>query len=65
VTPAQRLDLLRRMKRVGCALYTSELAQGAKVSKAEVVDALSELEGQGLVTPATWKLTDDGREAVA
>jgi hypothetical protein len=60
MTEAGRMDLIRRMGRVGCAMYASELGKTV-----EVDDALALLQARGLVVPATWKLTDLGRETAA
>jgi hypothetical protein len=60
--PGQRiLGVLRT--RLGAA-RTPELAQATGLTALEVLDALVELERNGLVTPTVWRITDDGVDHV-
>jgi predicted transcriptional regulator len=57
----QILGVLRT--RMGAA-RTAELAQATGLTELEVIDALYDLERDGLVTPTVWRITDDGVDHV-
>jgi DNA-binding Lrp family transcriptional regulator len=60
--PGQRiLAVLRTRLR---AARTAELARATGLTEFEVLDALYELERDGLVTPTVWRITDDGVDHV-
>jgi hypothetical protein len=60
--PAQRiLAVLRTRLR---AARTAELARATGLTDFEVLDALYDLERDGLVTPTVWRITDDGADHV-
>jgi hypothetical protein len=47
--------------RLGAA-RTVELARATGLTELEVLDALYELEHDGLVTPTVWRITEDGAD---
>jgi predicted transcriptional regulator len=57
----QILGVLRARLR---AARTAELAQVTGLTELEVIDALCDLERDGLVTPTVWRITDDGVDRV-
>jgi predicted transcriptional regulator len=59
-TPRQRILAVLRT-RLGAA-RTVELARATGLTELEVLDALYELEHDGLVTPTVWQITEDGAD---
>lgn len=58
----QRIELVRaRLARTTCSLYVNEISESTELPASETTEALGELAERGLATPATWKLTDKGR----
>jgi hypothetical protein len=46
------------------AARTAELATATGLTELEVIDALYDLERDGLVTPTVWRITDHGVDHV-